>query len=295
VPVEQRVDMLLACMTLEEKIGQMTQVEKNSIRTGDITKYFIGSILSGGGGSPSQDKTPAGWVWAAGADFLSEDDQKAVFDSPEALDGMEKFFRLGRFLHSAARRLDDGQSDTLFWQGRAALTISGPWLFDYPNVDPALKDQFAVAVPPGVPFVGRFHLAIWKHVHQEKAALELIEYLAGSQLPGELFPTFVLPARTDVLARSQFTAHPVYRVMGAAMRAGRSFSVTWTWGMLENRLFEVLQVMWERVFSGPESEFRATLESHMHGLAQRVQYHPEFMTPIHAFRDRSPCQQTLMP
>lgn len=62
VPVEQRVDMLLACMTLEEKIGQMTQVEKNSIRTGDITKYFIGSILSGGGGSPSQDKTPAGWA-----------------------------------------------------------------------------------------------------------------------------------------------------------------------------------------------------------------------------------------
>lgn len=60
-PIEQRVDLLLACMTLEEKIGQMTQVEKNSIGTGDITKYFIGSILSGGGGSPNNN-TPTGWA-----------------------------------------------------------------------------------------------------------------------------------------------------------------------------------------------------------------------------------------
>ena len=47
-------------MTLDEKIGQMTQVEKNSIKPGDITKYFIGSILSGGGGSP-EENTPQGW------------------------------------------------------------------------------------------------------------------------------------------------------------------------------------------------------------------------------------------
>lgn len=60
--ISQRVDMLLACMTLDEKIGQMTQVQKNSIKPGDITKYFIGSILSGGGGSPSGNNTPEGWA-----------------------------------------------------------------------------------------------------------------------------------------------------------------------------------------------------------------------------------------
>lgn len=59
--VDQRVDLLLACMTLDEKIGQMTQVEKNSIRPGDITKYFIGSILSGGGGYPANN-SPEGWA-----------------------------------------------------------------------------------------------------------------------------------------------------------------------------------------------------------------------------------------
>ena len=62
VSIDQRVEMLLACMTLAEKIGQMTQVEKNSIKPGDITTYFIGSILSGGGGAPAGDNTPAGWA-----------------------------------------------------------------------------------------------------------------------------------------------------------------------------------------------------------------------------------------
>src|SRR5450432_2830551 len=45
----------VAKMTLPEKEGQMTQVENNSFSQAgnsitDITKYFIGSVLSGGGG-----------------------------------------------------------------------------------------------------------------------------------------------------------------------------------------------------------------------------------------------------
>ncbi len=49
---EERAADLLAKMSLEEKIGQMTQVEKNSITPADVTRYYIGSVLSGGGGSP---------------------------------------------------------------------------------------------------------------------------------------------------------------------------------------------------------------------------------------------------
>src|SRR5512134_1404340 len=59
-PTEARIEDLLKRMTLEEKIGQMTQVEKNSIKPGDITKYYIGSVLSGGGGSPAEN-TPQAW------------------------------------------------------------------------------------------------------------------------------------------------------------------------------------------------------------------------------------------
>jgi beta-glucosidase len=59
--VEDRVADLLSRMTLAEKIGQMTQVEKGSIVKQDITAEFIGSILSGGGGSPSPN-TPQAWA-----------------------------------------------------------------------------------------------------------------------------------------------------------------------------------------------------------------------------------------
>jgi len=52
---------LLALMTLEEKVGQMTQAERGDVRLGDITEYALGSILSGGGSTPAQN-TPQGWV-----------------------------------------------------------------------------------------------------------------------------------------------------------------------------------------------------------------------------------------
>ena len=59
--VDDRVSALVGEMTLDEKIGQMTQVEKNSIPPQDVGKYFIGSVLSGGGGYPLPN-TPAGWA-----------------------------------------------------------------------------------------------------------------------------------------------------------------------------------------------------------------------------------------
>jgi len=56
-PVEVRLEDLLSRMSLEEKIGQMTQVENNSISPyylfppSEVVKYFIGSVLSGGNSS----------------------------------------------------------------------------------------------------------------------------------------------------------------------------------------------------------------------------------------------------
>ena len=46
-------------MTLEEKVGQMTQVDKRMLdKNEDIAEYFLGSILSGGGSVP-KNNTPA--------------------------------------------------------------------------------------------------------------------------------------------------------------------------------------------------------------------------------------------
>jgi beta-glucosidase len=59
-PEAGSLEELVSLMTLEEKIGQMTQAERGDIRAGDISKYALGSVLSGGGSTPAQN-TPGGW------------------------------------------------------------------------------------------------------------------------------------------------------------------------------------------------------------------------------------------
>lgn len=60
-PIEARVVDLLSYMTLEEKIGQMALVEKNSITTlEDISTFGLGALLSGSGAKP-EENTVAGW------------------------------------------------------------------------------------------------------------------------------------------------------------------------------------------------------------------------------------------
>ncbi|MEV0229714.1 glycoside hydrolase family 3 N-terminal domain-containing protein [Nonomuraea sp. NPDC050786] len=61
-PVKERVADLLQRMTLEEKIGQMTQAERNALgKQSDIATYALGSLLSGGGSAPTPN-TPQAWA-----------------------------------------------------------------------------------------------------------------------------------------------------------------------------------------------------------------------------------------
>ena len=51
---DARVEALLARMTLDEKVGQMTQADASKVKDlGDVAKYFLGSILNGGGEDPA--------------------------------------------------------------------------------------------------------------------------------------------------------------------------------------------------------------------------------------------------
>jgi len=59
-PIGDRVAALVGQMTLDEKIGQMTQIEKNAIDAGTAAAFNLGSILSGGGGFPDPN-TPQAW------------------------------------------------------------------------------------------------------------------------------------------------------------------------------------------------------------------------------------------
>jgi beta-glucosidase len=52
---------LVGMMTLQEKIGQLQQIERADVTADDITKYGIGSVYSQGGSGPATN-TPTGWA-----------------------------------------------------------------------------------------------------------------------------------------------------------------------------------------------------------------------------------------
>jgi beta-glucosidase len=62
ITIKKKVDALLSKMTLEEKIGQMTQIDYDAFKNNpqDLNKYKIGSILWGGN-SEINDLSAEGW------------------------------------------------------------------------------------------------------------------------------------------------------------------------------------------------------------------------------------------
>ncbi|CAI9288075.1 unnamed protein product [Lactuca saligna] len=61
-PIEARVKDLLSRMTLKEKLGQMTQIERSVATPAAIRDLCIGSVLSGGGSKPFNNATSADWA-----------------------------------------------------------------------------------------------------------------------------------------------------------------------------------------------------------------------------------------
>ncbi|KAK7315566.1 hypothetical protein VNO77_34119 [Canavalia gladiata] len=61
-PLNVRIKDLMNRMTLEEKIGQMVQIDRSVASAEVMKKYYIGSVLSGGGSVPKPQASAEDWV-----------------------------------------------------------------------------------------------------------------------------------------------------------------------------------------------------------------------------------------
>lgn len=65
---ETRIRRIIAGMTLEQKIGQMTQPDIRYVTPDDVRTYYIGAVLNGGGAWPAMDRNAGASKWAALSD-----------------------------------------------------------------------------------------------------------------------------------------------------------------------------------------------------------------------------------
>lgn len=213
----------------------------------------------------------ASWVWGADGHFLSEDGRQALIGEPAALQGMQQYFSLARYLAPIARHLDDTQSDSLYWIGKAAVTLSGPWLLREQAIPEEVLANSAFVAPPGVPFVGGSHLVLWRHSSKTRAALQLIKFLNSPEVQIRYSQEIGLfPTSLEALADQRITNNAQTRALVDRIQNGRSFRSVPLWGMLESRISDSFSNLWREILqSDPQASDRLVTE-YMVPLSRRL-------------------------
>jgi beta-glucosidase len=80
--MEARIAKIVASMTVEQKVGQMTQPETKSVTPAQVRQYFIGSVLNGGGTWPGGNKHATAAQWVALADQYHEASMGTAMAAP---------------------------------------------------------------------------------------------------------------------------------------------------------------------------------------------------------------------
>ena len=216
-------------------------------------------------------QTLASFVWGAGGDFIDRDGKCTLLNLPQTRAGFYQYFELGKYLVPAAQNCIDTQSDAVYRANEAVVTISGPWLLRDPTTDAKVVNNSGVTFPPGVPFVGGTNLVIWKHSRNAREALGLIRFLT-SQKEQTFYShsTGLLPVRQDVLSASENANDPLYKALSLGFQRGHSFRMFHLWGLVEDRLTNVIGVIWQELLSHPEADLKSVIDKRLTALARQL-------------------------
>ncbi len=211
----------------------------------------------------------ASWIWQAGGDFLHPRRNVITFDQPEAMRGIQAYFRLGNYLDPRTRLYTEQDADQAFWSGKAAATVSGFWILSESRMPAEVRQNLGVAPLLNIPFVGGSHLIVWKSSHHAEEAVKLIHFLLNDSAATTLYPLFGLPVRLQQWKQPPFDTEP-YRLFLTAIQRGRFFSTSSLWGLVEKRLVEAISDIWEAIADRPAVEAEAIIRTQIETLAYRL-------------------------
>jgi ABC-type glycerol-3-phosphate transport system substrate-binding protein len=164
----------------------------------------------------------------------------------------------------------------LFQNQSVAATISGSWFLKWlqqHGMPPYTLSRIGVAPLPGPSFVGSTELAIWKHVPygHERLVVDLVHYLVTSPALLDYYHhAGLLPARRDLLAQPPFSTDPRYQKIIEALATGRTHPRIAMWGLVEDRLVNLLANLWDEVRADPAQDIAALVERNVVLLAERL-------------------------
>lgn len=189
------------------------------------------------------------WARANGGDFMSLNGREPLFARPEASTGLMDFFGLFPFIPPALRGMNVEACTNAFARGDAAVFIGGVEIGNDLMVSPyasqEMRENVAVTILPGVPWIGGDHLVIWKNVlsdaAQERSALDLVAYLSKRETQIELFKLEnILPARADAYDELTFPLDTTHAILQTILQTGRPHPPLRLWRRIEAFLDEML-------------------------------------------------------
>jgi multiple sugar transport system substrate-binding protein len=215
----------------------------------------------------------AGWIWDAGGDFCSFDGREVLFDRPEALAGLRRYYTLAQLYQpEGAKQLELAGLNGIFRNRQAAIALA------VQNVQ-VNRDEFSAeeqaswgsSPMPGDSFVGGSNLVIWSHTRKERLALELVRFLTSLPVQTSFnHRVGMLPARLAVMNQPEYAKDPVYQVALQAMSNARAIPSISLWGLLEDAFIGASLQAWTALAGHPEADVDQAIQAAFLPAARRV-------------------------
>ena len=206
----------------------------------------------------------APWIWEAGGSLLSDDGTKPTINQSASVDGVDEYQRFGgRYVDADVLKQDTAGVESMFANGKFAVTIAGP------SQATKLKgSQFGVQqFPPGhtghAVWIGGSNLAIAKNSNQESAAFGFVKWLTGSEGQGAVATNIgMYPALQ--------TAGPAGPIK-SQLAAGRSLPTLVAWPALEKSMRTDLGKIWDEVIADGQPMAKDLLQTLLDKTAADMQ------------------------
>jgi multiple sugar transport system substrate-binding protein len=211
------------------------------------------------------------WVWQAGQDLVDTEKRLVLFDQPAVRSAILSFFNLYRYISKDMQHLAERDADNMFINGKAAVTISGPWNIIHSVRTPEVAANMGLAIPLGCSYTGGASLIVWERTNQSAAALELIAHLTSDEFQTVFPKTFgLLPGRIDNLESFPLPDRSFYPVVYQGLKTGRSLPSIGLWGLIEDRLAHAIPKVWDDLFTSPNPDLEAIYDEHIAPLTNRL-------------------------